>query len=301
MHAVTETGRFAADQLAKLLERLAFQVNTTVHSRNADAVHDLRVAIRRFTQVLIVFKDCFPARESKRVRKQLKDLMTLAGDVRDCDIALKLLEKASPDNSAGLRERLGARRREAAKALVGALTRLARRGYSAKWRAALVNGQAPNEAKQPFYEDVGRKELPRIVKRFRKLGDQAATGKASAEELHVFRIEAKKLRYTLELFQPAYGPVAKEVIDRLRGLQTVLGDINDCRSTRALLGELGMSSALEDRLKKRQRRKTNEFHKLWDKEFTGALMRQWTRNFRRTPRKPMARSTSAVDKVAVGA
>src|SRR5678815_1939319 len=92
--AHTETRKFAYDQAYRRLGRLAFQINQTVRSRDAEAVHDLRVAIRRFSQVLRVFKPCFRGKEVRKIRRELKQIMVLAGEVRNCDIALQLMSKS---------------------------------------------------------------------------------------------------------------------------------------------------------------------------------------------------------------
>jgi len=55
-----ETHSFAVAQATRLLERLAFQINGVVHSPRPEAIHDLRVAIRRFAQALSACKGCFP-------------------------------------------------------------------------------------------------------------------------------------------------------------------------------------------------------------------------------------------------
>ncbi len=46
-------------------------------------------------------------------------------------------------------------------------------------------------------------------------------------ELHEMRIAAKRLRYTLEIFAPPLGGVIPAVIERLKVLQDLLGDIHD--------------------------------------------------------------------------
>lgn len=45
--------------------------------------------------------------------------------------------------------------------------------------------------------------------------------------LHDLRIAAKRLRYTLELFQPQFGDAGKRQIDRVKGIQEALGDLHD--------------------------------------------------------------------------
>ena len=83
--AQIETRKFASDQADRRLGQLAFQVNQTVKSRDAEAVHDLRVAVRRFSQVLRVFKPCFRGKEPRKIRRELKGSQ---GEL------IKLLERA---------------------------------------------------------------------------------------------------------------------------------------------------------------------------------------------------------------
>lgn len=48
-----------------------------------------------------------------------------------------------------------------------------------------------------------------------------------SEALHDLRIAAKRLRYTLELFQPWFGAESEPLIDRLKGIQEALGTLHD--------------------------------------------------------------------------
>src|SRR5580698_9717874 len=85
---------FAHSQVSTLLRRLAAQVKRTGESADADAVHDLRVAVRRLSRALRSFAQFFPGKSWKRIRKELGGLMDAAAAVRDNDVALELLEKA---------------------------------------------------------------------------------------------------------------------------------------------------------------------------------------------------------------
>jgi hypothetical protein len=72
-------------------------------------------------------------------------------------------------------------------------------------------------------------------------------------------------------------------------VQTLLGNINDCRVVRELVTELGGSDDIETQLKKRQRKKTREFQKLWQRSFSSTAIREWIHQMRmRRPRKAMA-------------
>ena len=47
------------------------------------------------------------------------------------------------------------------------------------------------------------------------------------EALHDLRISAKRLRYTLELFRPVFGPAGERQIERVRAIQEILGQLHD--------------------------------------------------------------------------
>jgi hypothetical protein len=50
---------------------------------------------------------------------------------------------------------------------------------------------------------------------------------ARVTELHQMRIAAKRLRYTMELFAPFYGPEFTEAIHQIKAIQDQLGNIHD--------------------------------------------------------------------------
>jgi len=58
--------------------------------------------------------------------------------------------------------------------------------------------------------------------------DPAIRDPAEVEALHDMRIAAKRLRYILELTEPALGPVARTGAKEAKNLQGLLGDIHDC-------------------------------------------------------------------------
>ena len=48
------------------------------------------------------------------------------------------------------------------------------------------------------------------------------------EALHAMRIDAKHLRYTLEIFSPLYATRSDEFIKLVKSVQEILGNIHDC-------------------------------------------------------------------------
>jgi CHAD domain-containing protein len=129
--------KYARSQTSILLGRLAFEVNRASRSSEPDAVHDLRVAIRRLSRALRVFAHFFPDGSWKKSRHALTALMKAAGRVRDRDIALDLLRQCGISPRAAISRRLAADRIQAGRDLVAEIRRLEHRDFSRKWRGRL--------------------------------------------------------------------------------------------------------------------------------------------------------------------
>jgi len=127
----------SAGQTSALLRRLAFQANRTARLSDGDAVHDLRVSIRRLAQCLRVFGQFFPRERGKKSQHRLRTLMDQASAVRDRDIALELLAAARIPSDSALVQVLSEERAGAERSLVGTLERWSRRGFQKKWRSRL--------------------------------------------------------------------------------------------------------------------------------------------------------------------
>src|ERR1019366_6869510 len=106
-------------------------------TRRSSDLHALRVAIRRFSQVLSACKACFPPRSVRKMRRRLKLIMRLAGEVRDTDVALQL---TAASGASSLEAKLRARRKTAAKSLLASLKHWTARKSVSKWRSALESG-----------------------------------------------------------------------------------------------------------------------------------------------------------------
>jgi CHAD domain-containing protein len=242
--AASETQEFAARQTRRLSRQLAVQINRALKSCDARAVHQVRVAIRRFNQGVAVCKPCFPAKDLRKCRRRLKKIMSAAGEVRNCDVADKLLDRWSLPHADRLRLKLTIRREEAARDLVAELKR---------WTDRRLTAQ---DSPGTNLHEMAQHAVNRIAEDFLERGNEAASAKASPHDMHRFRIVAKKFRYTLELFQPL-----NSLVERTKRVGALLGDINDCVTAAALVPPLA------SHLKKRQHKKTEEFRQYWASEF----------------------------------
>jgi CHAD domain-containing protein len=128
---------YALQQTRTLLRRLAFQINRAARVGDADAVHDLRVAIRRFAQCLRIFDQCYPAGHGRKIQRKLKVVMQAASSVRDRDITMELMRAAGIVETSKAVAAVEKERRQAEHDLVQAIRRSGKSNFSRKWRSKL--------------------------------------------------------------------------------------------------------------------------------------------------------------------
>jgi CHAD domain-containing protein len=129
--------QYALEQTAMRLGRVAFEIRRTRRKADDEAVHDLRVSIRRFTQALRVFQDLLPAGQARKIRKRLRSIMTIAGEVRNLDIAREMVMESKIRQAQSLPDALSQERRDAERRLKDALRRLYASDFSDHWRQRL--------------------------------------------------------------------------------------------------------------------------------------------------------------------
>jgi CHAD domain-containing protein len=222
---------------------------------DVEGVHAMRVASRRLRSALRDFREVFPKNKLTLLAKEGKTIADSLGSVRDEDVALIALEKlratVPPHVTAGINlliaERV-ARRDRARAALVVALTPNRLSGLAQLFGYTLTNlatedgepietdasvelpvvetntGASPKA--EPSFRHLG---ISRIGKQFRRLQKDAIClyNPLAGEPLHELRIEAKRLRYALELFGVCWrrklDPFAQDIAE----LQGALGDLHD--------------------------------------------------------------------------
>jgi CHAD domain-containing protein len=252
-----EARPFAVEQALGKLTLLASHISRAIRSSNPNAVHHLRVAIRRFTQAIAVT-------DIRMNRGRLKRIMTDAGEVRNCDVALKFVSRFKVPQAVHLQSKLESRRKASEDVLKAELIKWRDRRLSLKWRTAL--NSAPSNGQD--VDELAHRVLGRIAKDFQKRGNEASSLEATPKCLHHFRIAAKKFRYALELFQPLYGSSLDPVIASIKSASTLLGDINDCVTVADIVAGYKGGNRFAHRLKKRQHKKTEEFRRYWKEEFS---------------------------------
>ena len=105
-----------------------------------------------------------------------------------------------------------------------------------------------------------RRELPRLAADYFARARKLLSEDPSPARLHALRLDTKRLRYTLELFRPCYGPGLEARVQSLRRVQQLLGEVNDIVTAVALLPKGARGRRF---LQNRAQAKAQEFRKHW--------------------------------------
>lgn len=223
----TELGLAARRALAVRLSEVRVLEERVKSQRDADGVHDLRVATRRLRAALGLF-----GRGNKlgEAAAEVKRLGRALGEVRDLDVQVGWLERTLESGTLidteppGVRALLTQRRAE--------LPDVERELHQAldRW----IDTVAPRLEKT-FASVTGdgvlggrrmRRTLDRRLRRLkRQLSDVLDSPDARAA--HRLRITVKKLRYDTELLEAALPTAAPAVLTALVPLQETLGELHD--------------------------------------------------------------------------
>ena len=125
-----------------------------------------------------------------------------------------------------------------------------------------------------------RRELPQLAASYFARVRALLADDPSAPKLHRLRLLTKRLRYTLELFRPCYGPGLDTRLAALHRIQQSLGEVNDSAAAGRLVSK-SMSTASPQRarvlrfLEERAAVKAQEFRKDWAEVFDAPGQEPW--------------------------
>lgn len=201
---------------------------------SVEAVHQLRVAIRRLRSAISTFKDVVDDSKVDQVTSELKWLAGACNEARDLDV---FAEGAAKLDAPGLDLTPLAPVVEAARARAHAKACAA--VASGRFRDLVLDttawvetgpwlgqgGKASAERRDRPAQKFAAKALARRRKALlKRAGDLTASDDTGRHEA---RIAAKKLRYAAEAFAPLFDADSKAFIKTLKQLQEQLGLLND--------------------------------------------------------------------------
>ncbi len=234
-----------------LVRARAEQLREALESAPADAVavHRARVACRRLRAVFGVLSELSGKRARESQTEPLSIIRRRFGRIRELDVHQAGLERLhatsdTPIEQAAIEHAMEyvARRRRAAERRVGRLQSPSGARLEAGARKALEIAWRGKKAGERALAVVARR-LDAVASRLPCLAEEATV----EAELHALRIDVKRLRYALELLEPALGGTWPGLIEHTIALQDALGDWHDLALLEALL------QRQLDRLTRRQR------------------------------------------------
>jgi CHAD domain-containing protein/transposase len=204
-----------------------------------EIVHRMRVATRRMRSAFDIFRDAFNAKHSSKYRKPLKNVGRALGRVRDLDVLLMHMHQYAESLPAAeaaafhpLIEEWEKERRVRFEALLNHLQTDEYRAFCDTFEV-FVNSEGKGSAAEPIVIDgvpkrIGQIAPVLIMERYTDiLSFDASLETATLDQLHMLRIQFKKLRYTLEYFVDLLGPQARKVIRHVTDVQDYLGELQD--------------------------------------------------------------------------
>ncbi len=236
--------------IGHLTDVIVAGVPAAASGETPEAVHAMRVAVRRLRSALSVFRRAAGGPALEALAPRLQAFATVLGQARDWDVFLdgtgNDVARALPDDP-----RVAAMLAAAAKRRTAAYTALRQEFASAGFRRLIV-GLAQQAALRPWLLEADEAHAALLgqpagaygavllaKRRKRLLGAGPDIAALPAEDLHTMRKEGKRLRYAAEFFAAGHGKrEARRFASRLAALQEALGHLNDGTVAAGLMAAL---------------------------------------------------------------
>ncbi len=186
-----------------------------------EAVHEMRIAIRRLRAALATFKKILPAK-ARKIQARLEKWGAILGKMRDLDIFGAFILQVIYIDATSI-PKLTRQREQSQKQMV---SKLDTKAY-ARLMKSLERLKTKKTAKnlQKFSKAKLQKALHRVMK-IAPCIDVHSDDKT----LHKLRISIKKLRYNCEFFEPVFSQSACPLgtfIERTKHIQDIIGEHQD--------------------------------------------------------------------------
>jgi CHAD domain-containing protein len=229
--------------LRRHARRLARSLRGAFDGADVEAIHQVRVACRRLRAGFRVFHDILGRTRVRRWRRSIRLLAKKLGEARDLDVEIQAtLERLAQIQDVHMipgvaywlahLERERARLQPKVRRAVRKFLRSGTLGNMRRWwRRSVVTPACRSEPTGDRTRDAAQMApqiciLQRRLDAFQK-ASASLSDPADQEGHHVFRIRAKKLRYSLEALLPVLGSTAEVAVEALKQIQGWAGEIHD--------------------------------------------------------------------------
>jgi CHAD domain-containing protein len=246
--------QWLADELALRQAEVKGGKGAAGSIRPDEAVHRMRVAIRRLRASLRTFGSLLEPATTAGLEPELAWLARMLGPVRDQEV---LLDRLRPQLAIPVRSDLPPAVYESLEKRLGAHITVARQealaGLGSDRYARLAEHLAKVAASPPWTAPAslpGPDVLPALVRRdHRRLAHRvdwalaAPVGGDRDQGFHSARKAAKRARYGAETLEPAWGEPARRYIRALVTVQDILGERQDAVVARGFLRQEAAGAA----------------------------------------------------------
>jgi putative phosphoesterase len=230
--------KFGSETILKLVNVFESELDGVIDNKDPECVHKTRVASRRLRAALPIFRSCFPKKNYKKWKNEIRNITRLLADARDLDVQIafiqqyleklgSLSEKSSLDillhNHKTLRNNIQPN-------LVTGIQKL-KASYTIEEIISSCNQSLSAHSTETFDKtkilEKARWNIAFGSQNFLDM-EEYVLKENEKQKHHQMRICAKKLRYTMEIFAPLFTNKLKEEIDIIKEFQDILGEMHDC-------------------------------------------------------------------------
>jgi len=231
---------FGAEALLTRLDALEKEIHGVIKAEDIEYVHRMRVASRRLRSAFTLFESCFPEKDIKRWRKQIRRVTRILGNARDLDVQIDFVKEFLANITdhryiPGIKRlvlRLQQKRQKMQIDVISEMERLQSSGIideikdTLKMMISIGLIYDKNKYSYQVY-DRACKEIELHIDKL-LFYERYIDDLNRITELHLMRICAKRLRYTMEIFSQLYDDKLEKPIKIAREIQDLLGEIHDC-------------------------------------------------------------------------
>ncbi|MCS7470882.1 CHAD domain-containing protein [Stieleria sp. ICT_E10.1] len=242
-------------------------------------VHQLRVSTRRVIAVLQLYKDVLPDKQALRMERRMKRIRQVAGVARDLDVLALRYRDSDSQKHKRLVRRLTPLRRKARRSIADLNHALMDKDHLARRVKKLLKSircQSPQDLKA-----FAKTQLAQRSQCFFK---HAKRDLDRIDELHRFRIQAKRFRYTVELLGDVLpAEIRTEIYPVVCNVQELLGELHDHSIARERMKRLACQERKSHRAtqfkvlarneKRKMKQAESRFRQWWTPSFCESLER----------------------------
>jgi CHAD domain-containing protein len=197
--------------------------------RDVEYVHQVRVSTRRAVALVRIFRSLLSNKDADWLDRKLKRIRRAAGEARDLDVLgrriAEWVESRPSSARAALLYRVERSRDRAQSPVRKVHKKMAQQHFDRRIGKIVDRVRWREEGLEPSFGASAAGCLRTVAEPFFEAG---AGDTADLAALHCFRITAKHLRYSMEVFASAFGPEFRaELYPCFEEVQTRLGEIHD--------------------------------------------------------------------------